>query len=292
MSFEQRKRVSIGTELAANPSILFLDEPTTGLDSRAAQALVGNIRKVVSTGRTVVCTIHQPSSSIFHSFDSLLLLKSGGQTVYFGELGHYARNLINYFEGIPNVSPMPHQVNPATWMLDVIGAGTSAQTSSDTDFGAYYNDSPICQTNLEKLATLTIPLKTSRKLEEEDVVDNGGYNASYGTQLRLLYKRTLTTYWRTPSYTISRLITNIFIALIFASAYPLQDYSNYVETVSRAAVIYITSLFCGILAMMMAIPIISAERPVFYHEQQSRMYMPLIFSLVQSTVEVIMCCSL
>eukprot|EP00981_Chlorochromonas_danica_P016034 scaffold15287_cov417-Ochromonas_danica.AAC.1 len=53
MSFEQRKRVSIGVELASNPSIIFLDEPTTGLDSRAAQILVHNIRTIAATGRSV-----------------------------------------------------------------------------------------------------------------------------------------------------------------------------------------------------------------------------------------------
>eukprot|EP00981_Chlorochromonas_danica_P016054 scaffold15387_cov368-Ochromonas_danica.AAC.1 len=146
-SFEQRKRVSIGTELAANPSILFLDEPTTGLDSFAAQALVRNIRTIAETGRTVVCTIHQPSSAIFHAFDNLLLLKRGGQIVYFGPLGEQGRSLIDYFEAAPNVSPMPHQVNPATWMLEVIGAGTSGQASTETDYAAYYSSSTLCTVN-------------------------------------------------------------------------------------------------------------------------------------------------
>lgn len=104
MSFEQRKRVSIGIELAANPTILFLDEPTTGLDSRAAQVVIRNIRKIAASGRTVICTIHQPSTPIFFSFDSLLLLRKGGQTVYFGELGQESQNLIEFMEQAPNVS--------------------------------------------------------------------------------------------------------------------------------------------------------------------------------------------
>ena len=76
-SFEQRKRLSIGVELAANPSILFLDEPTSGLDSRAAQVVIRSIKRVASSGRSVVCTIHQPSVFIFNSFESLLLLRRG-----------------------------------------------------------------------------------------------------------------------------------------------------------------------------------------------------------------------
>lgn len=103
MSFEQRKRVSIGIELAANPAILFLDEPTTGLDSRAAQVIIRNIRNIAASGRTVICTIHQPSTPIFFAFDSLLLLRKGGQTVYFGELGKECQNLIDFMEQAPQV---------------------------------------------------------------------------------------------------------------------------------------------------------------------------------------------
>lgn len=103
MSFEQKKRVSIGVELAANPAVLFLDEPTTGLDSRSAQVIIRCIKRLLDGGRTVVCTIHQPSTHIFESFDSLLLLKRGGQTVFFGKLGHHCERLIRYFEEVPGL---------------------------------------------------------------------------------------------------------------------------------------------------------------------------------------------
>lgn len=54
------------------------------------------IRKVAATGRAVICTIHQPSTYLFEMFDSLLLLKKGGQTVFFGELGAESSKLISY----------------------------------------------------------------------------------------------------------------------------------------------------------------------------------------------------
>lgn len=95
--------MSIGVELAANPAILFLDEPTTGLDSRAAQVVIRSIKRVAASGRSIVCTIHQPSQLIFNAFDSLLLLKTGGQMVFFGELGDDNTDLVNYFESAPKV---------------------------------------------------------------------------------------------------------------------------------------------------------------------------------------------
>lgn len=74
LSTEQRKRLTIAVELVANPSIIFMDEPTSGLDSRAAAIVMRTVRNTVNTGRTVVCTIHQPSIDIFESFDEVLHL--------------------------------------------------------------------------------------------------------------------------------------------------------------------------------------------------------------------------
>jgi ABC-type multidrug transport system ATPase subunit len=74
LSTEQRKRLTIAVELVANPSIIFLDEPTSGLDARAAAIVMRTIRNTVDTGRTVVCTIHQPSIDIFEAFDEVDML--------------------------------------------------------------------------------------------------------------------------------------------------------------------------------------------------------------------------
>uniref|UniRef100_A0A453RPU4 ABC transporter domain-containing protein n=2 Tax=Aegilops tauschii subsp. strangulata TaxID=200361 RepID=A0A453RPU4_AEGTS len=98
LSAEQRKRLTIAVELVASPSIIFMDEPTTGLDARAAAIVMRTVRKTVDTGRTVVCTIHQPSIGIFESFDELLLMKRGGQIIYSGSLGPLSSNMIKYFE--------------------------------------------------------------------------------------------------------------------------------------------------------------------------------------------------
>lgn len=73
LSTEQRKRLTIAVELVANPSIVFMDEPTSGLDARSAAIVMRTVRNIVNTGRTIVCTIHQPSIDIFESFDEVLI---------------------------------------------------------------------------------------------------------------------------------------------------------------------------------------------------------------------------
>ncbi|KAG3043945.1 hypothetical protein PC121_g22227 [Phytophthora cactorum] len=139
-SVEQMKRLTIGVELAAQPSVIFLDEPTSGLDARSAKLIMDGVRKVADSGRTIICTIHQPSSEVFYLFDSLLLLKRGGETVFYGNLGKNCRNLVDYFESIPGVAPVPKGYNPATGMLECIGAGV---TGDYVDFVSCFKQSTL-----------------------------------------------------------------------------------------------------------------------------------------------------
>jgi ABC-type multidrug transport system permease subunit len=94
------------------------------------------------------------------------------------------------------------------------------------------------------------------------------------------------SYWRNPSYNLSRFLVNIILALIFASAYVNQEYGTDVGVISRCAVMFITCLFCGALGTISAIPVALAERPVFYREQQSLMYRVIIYELVTGLVEL------
>lgn len=71
LSTEQRKRLTIAVELVSNPSVIFMDEPTSGLDARAAAIVMRAVKNVADTGRTIVCTIHQPSIDVFEAFDEV-----------------------------------------------------------------------------------------------------------------------------------------------------------------------------------------------------------------------------
>ena len=271
MSFEQKKRVSIGVELAANPAILFLDEPTTGLDSRAAQVVIRNIKRVAASGRSIVCTIHQPSAIIFSSFDSLLLLQRGGQTVFFGNLGQNCSELISFFQSAPSVIPIGNNINPATWMLEVIGAGTKASQYA-TDFPMFYNESELCSLNTLHTLALCSPTPTGSTFDLENqtvgrfegssssLLADSKYNTTYSEQLKWLFARATRSYWRSPSYNITRFAINVVIALIFASAYSNQTYNTDVNAVSRSAVIYITVFFCGVVGMQNVLPVAFADR--------------------------------
>lgn len=80
----EKKRLSIALEILTQPQLLFLDEPTSGLDSASAFFVIQVLKNVACGGKTVIASIHQPSSEVFALFDDLFLL-SGGETIYFGE---------------------------------------------------------------------------------------------------------------------------------------------------------------------------------------------------------------
>lgn len=85
--------------------------PTSGLDGQSAWNLVRFLRKLAASGQAILCTIHQPSSLLFESFDRLLLLESGGETVYFGDIGPDASVMREYFSRYG--AQCPANVNPA-----------------------------------------------------------------------------------------------------------------------------------------------------------------------------------
>ncbi|KAJ0517456.1 putative ABC-type sulfate transporter [Helianthus annuus] len=141
LSTEQRKRLTIAVEVVANPSIIFMDEPTTGLDARSAAIVMRAVKNIVDTGRTIVCTIHQPSIDIFEAFDELILLKNGGRMIYCGPVGHNSCRVIEYFESISGVPKIRDNYNPATWMLEITSASVEAEVG--VDFGQIYSTSTL-----------------------------------------------------------------------------------------------------------------------------------------------------
>lgn len=123
----ERKRVSIGQEMLVNPSLLMADEPTSGLDSTTALRIVAALRSVARGGRTVVATVHQPSSRLFRMFDKVVVLSSEGFPIYSGGVN----GVMDYFASI-GYEPGFNFVNPADFLLDL--ANGKNFRSSITDF--------------------------------------------------------------------------------------------------------------------------------------------------------------
>ncbi|KAL8505058.1 hypothetical protein ACS0TY_016317 [Phlomoides rotata] len=282
LSTEQRKRLTIAVELVANPSIIFMDEPTSGLDARAAAIVMRCVRNTVDTGRTVVCTIHQPSIDIFEAFDELLLMKRGGRVVYAGPLGKHSQTLIDYFEAIPGVPKIEDGYNPATWMLDI--STSTAESQLGVDFADIYANSPLYQRNQELIEELSTPPPGS-----SDLHFSSKYSQSFLEQCRACFWKQYRSYWRNPQYNGIRFFMTIVIGLIFGTIFlkkgrqtgKQQDLQNIMGA------IYSAVLFQGASNNMSVQGVVSIERTVFYRERAAGMYSALPYAFAQVAIEMI-----
>lgn len=282
-SAEQLKRLTIGVELAAHPSVLFLDEPTSGLDARTAKIIMDGVRRVADSGRTVLCTIHQPSAEIFSLFDSLLLLKRGGETVFFGDLGIECKHLVEYFEAIDGIASLPNGYNPATWMLECIGAGVDTTSIVDIDFVDHFGKSA------QKTA-----LDDQLSREGVGFCSPGSAEISFGrkraassmTQMTMLMRRFFDLYWRTPSYNLSRFAIAICLGLVFGVLYVDVEYETYQGVNAGVGVLFIACLFNGMIPFRSVRPIASLQRAAYYRERASQTYSTFWYFVADSVVEI------
>ncbi|KAL7210715.1 hypothetical protein ACSBR1_032132 [Camellia fascicularis] len=281
LSTEQRKRLTIAVELVSNPSIIFMDEPTSGLDARSAAIVMRAVKNVVATGRTTVCTIHQPSIDIFEAFDELILMKRGGQIIYSGMLGQHSSKLIEYFEGINGLPKIRENYNPATWMLEV--TSTSVEAELDLDFAAIYKESPQYQDTIELVKQLSQPLPGSESLHFPTRFPQN----SWEQFMACLWKQHL-SYWRSPEYNLVRFIFMIVAAALFGAVFWQrgQKINDEQDLFNILGSMFIGVIFLGINNCSTVLPHVATERNVLYREEFAGMYSSWAYSFAQVTIEV------
>ncbi|XP_052143846.1 ABC transporter G family member 40 isoform X1 [Oryza glaberrima] len=282
LSTEQRKRLTIAVELVANPSIIFMDEPTSGLDARAAAIVMRTVRNTVNTGRTVVCTIHQPSIDIFESFDELLLLKRGGRVIYAGELGDHSHKLVEYFETISGVPSITEGYNPATWMLEV--SSTLEEARMNVDFAEIYANSLLYRKNQELIEELSIPPPGYR-----DLLFATKYSQSFYIQCVANLWKQYKSYWKNPSYNSLRYLTTFLYGLFFGTVFWQKGtkLDSQQDLYNLLGATYAAIFFIGATNCMSVQPVVSIERAVYYRESAAGMYSPLSYAFAQASVEFI-----
>ncbi|GLE09956.1 hypothetical protein PINS_up021901 [Pythium insidiosum] len=290
-TMEQLKRLTIAVELAAQPSVLFLDEPTSGLDARSAKAIMEGVRKVADTGRTILCTIHQPSTEVFLLFDSVLLLKRGGETVFFGDVGREASRLIEYFERVPGVPRIEEGYNPSTWMLEVIGAGVEhagagadqRSAAASTDFVAVFKRSAEWRAAEAVLGREGVSTPSSSVGE---IKFDNKRAASNWVQATMVMRRFFRMYWRTPTYNLTRFAVSIFLGVLFGTMFFDSKYTTYQGINSGLGVMFLTTMFLGFVALNAMIVLASETRASFYRERASQTYSAFWYFMGFSVVEI------
>jgi len=290
----QLKRVTIGVELVCNPPILFLDEPTSGLDSRAAQIVMRVVKRIAMTGRSIICTIHQPSAEIFYYFDRLLLLQSGGYEVYFGDLGEEGELLVNYFTSKQENLSKPDRYNPATWMLDVIGAGTGTDNNTDNNNDDDNNTDKkkidFHQQWIESDLYKQSQMETQSALKPNDQVHLPTFDSTYARNYLYQYltvqHRAFISHWRNTEYNFSRFSILSFLGVAFGLVYLGINDNDQPGVQSKIAAIFMGSAFCGVIFSASGLPILCRFRAIFYRERTSSTYSPWIYAITSSLLEL------
>jgi energy-coupling factor transporter ATP-binding protein EcfA2 len=248
LTIEQRKRLTIGVELAAKPSILlFLDEPTSGLDGQSSFNIVRFLRRLTAAGQAVLCTIHQPSASLFESFDTLLLLAKGGQTVYFGETGKDSSILLDYFS--ENGAPCEPDVNPAEHIINVV----SGSAGGGRDWHSVWLESPEHTRVVEHMAEIkadALSKPSTLKIDDRD------FATPLWTQLKLVTARQKTALWRNPTYVWNKFFLHISSSLF--AGFTFWKLGN------SASDLQLTLLACFNF-LFVAIGVIAQLQPLFMH---------------------------
>ncbi|XP_043917293.1 broad substrate specificity ATP-binding cassette transporter ABCG2 [Protopterus annectens] len=274
----ERKRTNIGMELITDPSVLFLDEPTTGLDASTAGAVLLLLKRLSRKGRTIIFSIHQPRFSIFRLFDSLTLLASG-RMVYHGP----AQDAVEYFASIGYTCEAFN--NPADFFLDVVNGDSTAVASNkeediDIDMlehgeddrsiverlaeeyskSSYYRDT---KTELEKLSE-----KSSEK--SAAVFRSVTYATSFCHQLKWVSKRTFKNLLGTPQASVAQLGISVFLGLIVGALFfgVKNDDSGIQNRVG--ALFFMSTNQC--FSSASAIELFITENKIFIHEYISGYY--------------------
>jgi len=236
----ERKRVSIAIEILRGPTVLFLDECTTGLDSFQALRVATTIKELALGGRTVVTSIHQPRSSIFALFDDIAVL-SEGRIIFFGP----ASRMIQYFSELG--FQMPDNYNPADFVLDLVSVdfrndkAEKATRNRLDDLGASFTQ------NLQTTSVDPADADPITGTDESDHLLQYKYPVSFPRQYALLQQRAFRQKLRDKLPMIIPLCTTILFSLILGFLY----FRNYLNLTQEAIQDKVGCLFfLGLFSLM------------------------------------------
>lgn len=297
LSLSARKRLSIGVEVVACQPVLFLDEPTTGLDSTTAATVIACLRRIADTGRTVIATIHQPSDAIFSAFDDLILLAPGGFHAYAGPREGVLPHLRSVRHDAVHAPAWTDGVtSPATWMMQVTCGraavdgppSTTEGSSSGTSEAAVPLDTPLAAVAVgDSRVVVGEALQATYKASPAfaELLRHAAAASSSGkvvpsarvlpgglAQTLALLVRHLHMHVRNKDYVTGRLGSMLFISLLLGLIYLRLDSGGLAGLQSLVGLLITAATMLATLPAQTYLAVAMEARPVVEREAAAGLY--------------------
>ena len=277
----QRRRLGLAVELVSVPSILILDEPTTGLDFSAAFSLVQQLDLLTQQGHSVVCVIHQPSTQIWETFHQVGFLY-GGSIVYFGPL----KNLVDYFSSIGQECPSSY--NPAEFVMSLL---TPEFDDEILKIDQTQEDSVIAElitsyenSKLKKEVKAQIDGELQREADsfmlqlEDGESTTKIQNSRWNFNIAFLFQRNIINLFRNPSVLASRFILIAILSVIVGlTFYKTGNKTDEVSVRGITSICFFVPSFFTLMSVAL-IPNFLKEKAVVLKEIQNQRYSVLSFA--------------
>ncbi|KAJ7947860.1 ABC transporter G family member 3 [Quillaja saponaria] len=280
----ERRRVSIARELVMRPHILFIDEPLYHLDSVSALLMMVTLKKLASTGCTLIFTIYQSSTEVFGLYDRICLL-SNGNTLFFGETLACLQHFSNAGFPCPIMqSPSDHFLRAINTDFDRIIAMCKNWQDDNGDFSSVNMDTAVAirtleatyKTSEDAAAVETMILRLTEK--EGPVVKSKG-KAGSAIRIAVLTWRSLLVMSREWKYYWLRLILYMLLTLCIGTVFSGLGHSLS-SVVTRVAAVFVFVSFCSLLSIA-GIPALMKEIKIYACEESNQHSGALVFLLGQ-----------
>ncbi|XP_050723017.1 protein white-like isoform X2 [Eriocheir sinensis] len=278
----EKKRLAFACEMITNPLLLLCDEPTSGLDSFMAQSVVRAMKRLTGLGKTVIATIHQPSSEVFAMFDRLLLLAEG--RVAFQGTVEEAHIFFTRLE-----RPCPSNYNPADHFIYSL-AIRGGMEEECRQFVSHVCDSFRDAEGVEvrrHIDECMEPPKSDDALASIKL-PKSPYRASWVNQFAAMTRRNFLEQIRDPILLTLKIFQSLFFAVVFGLIYLDLDKDGInltaVTNISGVLFVFVTNMTFA--NMFPVVTTFSAEMPLFLREHWNGLYRTDVYFLTRNLVEL------